>query len=613
MANNMKMFTVDKFLGLNESADSTTELKMGEAAKAENFYITDGYNIRRRPGVKCVARCIMPLIGFRVGKNDKTSWFIQTEANVGTMRCAISYKTGTLMGKGTYVNSVDSDYPVKMFDSGDITYILAKDASSNRIKTVAVRNGDFCDAEFYTPLVISGAYPAGGGEELERLNILSPYFRLQFSADGEAVEYHLPSSVGNVVSVTEDGETVDGAYDSDTNVFTFSEAPAKGVNNVEFRCYIAEDKDYEAAFLKFCSMKHCESYNGATDTRLFFYGDGTNVCYYTDTPTDSNGLYLPLGNEIRFDMSPTPITGMSRLYSQLMVYQQDSASTISYEPVTLPDGRVTAGFYVRPASRSVGNEMDGQVQTVNNFPRTLCGGSLYEWRNSASYYPDERYAKRVSEKISKTLASAVPMQVVTCDDNPNKTYYMFLNDDAGTVLVNRYDLDAWTIYTGEVFKGVLYAQVCGNTMMFATANAVFSFDEAADYDAPAEESGEETAIKAVWESGFMAFGAAYLKKYASRIWLSLFPENKADLEVTVRTDKRDDYITKTVGHSFFDFSAMDFSRFSFVTRRVPMVKRIQIKVKKFVYYKLIFRVNTPGARATVLGYDQQVRYSSPVK
>jgi hypothetical protein len=295
-----------------------------------------------------------------------------------------------------------------------------------------------------------------------------------------------------------------------------------------------------------------------------------------------------------------------------MVYQQDCASTVAYEPITLADGRITTGFYVRPASRAVGNEMDAQVQTVNNYPRTLCGGNLYEWRQSASAYQDERYAKRISEKIVKTLAGANPLQIVTCDDDPNKTYYMFLNDVEGTVLVNRYDLDTWTVYKGEIFRNICFAAVCGSSMLFANRDSIFFFDDAANYDDPMHPD-DDGVIEAVWESGFMSFGADYLKKYASRIWLSLLPENKSELEVTVRTDKRDDYITKTVGYSFFDFSSMDFNRFSFVTRNVPQVKRIQIKVKKFVYYKLIFRVGTAGARATVLGYDQQVRYSSPVK
>ena len=612
-----QLFTVDKFLGLNESADSSTELKMGEAAKVENFYITDSYNIQRRPGVKCKARYDGELLGIRAGNSRMGDWYLIATFYGDTIElCRISSKKKPNIIRQELCD-VDASYPVKFFDYGDTTYVVYKD-NEDQPKISGLHNGVLSDGNYYAPLWITAANPDGNGDELERLNLLCPDFRMQFSADGETVEYKIPSVAYGVRSITIDGQALSQenySFDNDTKTITFQTAPVKGVNNMEILCIIdTYNHDYHAAFLKFCAMKHYEAYNGITDTRIFFYGDDTNVCYYTDTPMDGgDSLYLPIGNEIRFGTSPAPITGMCRHGSQLMVYQQDCTSSVVYEPITLEDGRIIAGFYVRPVSKNIGNEMDGQIQVINNYPRTLCGDSLYEWRNSASHYRDERYAKRVSEKISKTLSGAKPMQIITCDDDANRTYYMFLNDENGTVLVNRYDLDVWTMYAGDVFKNIRYAEICENQLLFANQNTIFYFDESADFDDPAIDGGEKTAIPAVWESGFMSFGANYLKKYASRIWLSLLPESNAELDVTVRTDKRDDYITKVAAHSFLDFSKMDFNRFSFITRQVPSSKRIQIKVKKFVYYKLIFRVSAPGCRATVLGYDQQVRYSSPVK
>jgi hypothetical protein len=38
-----------------------------------------------------------------------------------------------------------------------------------------------------------------------------------------------------------------------------------------------------------------------------------------------------------------------------------------------------------------------------------------------------------------------------------------------------------------------------------------------------------------------------------------------------------------------------------------------MKIKKFVYYKLIFRVTEPGAVATVLSVDQRIRYAGYAK
>ena len=47
-----KMFTVDRFLGINEAADGYTELKMGQASRMVNWNVTDGYNITVRPGIR---------------------------------------------------------------------------------------------------------------------------------------------------------------------------------------------------------------------------------------------------------------------------------------------------------------------------------------------------------------------------------------------------------------------------------------------------------------------------------------------------------------------------------------------------------------------------------
>ena len=47
-----RMFSVDRFLGLNEAPDGDTELKMGQASRMENFFISDGYNLVSRDGVQ---------------------------------------------------------------------------------------------------------------------------------------------------------------------------------------------------------------------------------------------------------------------------------------------------------------------------------------------------------------------------------------------------------------------------------------------------------------------------------------------------------------------------------------------------------------------------------
>lgn len=42
--------TISVFLGLNESNDGDTELKLGEASRMENWRITDGMKLKRMEG-----------------------------------------------------------------------------------------------------------------------------------------------------------------------------------------------------------------------------------------------------------------------------------------------------------------------------------------------------------------------------------------------------------------------------------------------------------------------------------------------------------------------------------------------------------------------------------
>lgn len=615
-----KIFAVDKFLGINQSGDGSTELKTGEAAMVENFTITDGGNLKLRPGVSILKRFvdgqkILCLWQGTIGQH----FYLVSVYTYSKANCQICVQRMDTEEYDIGYVALDPTAPIKAFPLGDRLYIAGTPLSG---KTSGMLTAIFedetesmihFDQEGYVPLAITGCAPAGGGTMLEPLNILSTQMRVQFSSDGAATGYVLPDTVLSVTSVTVDGAvTNSGNYSAGTHTYTFTKAPAKGVGNVEFLCNI-ENTDLTAAVKKFCAMPFSEAFNGGTDTRVFFYGDGTNICYYTGAPTYGQGLYLPAGNEIAVDATASAVTAMCRDYSRLLAFKPDSAFSITYEPVTLADGSVIAGFTVRPVHRDLGCDVPGQVHLVNNYPRTVCRGGIYDWKIASYSYRDERYARCVSDRVRQVLSGADLSAAVACDDTTAKTYYFFLNDDSGTVLVHRYELDVWTIYSGEVFRNIRYADARGGSMLFASNDSIYLFDPENSYDISTVDGGDPLPISAVWESGHMSFGAAFRRKYSSTIWLSLLPEAASNMDITVSTDRREAYQVKNAGYNMFGFASMDFSDFTFFINPTPKIKRIRIKVKKFVYYKMIFRVSKPGARATILGYDQQVRFSSLAK
>lgn len=625
-----KIITVDKFFGLNEGADGSTELKPGEASKIENFYITDEFNMKTRPGIVKYEHSDVDMMyddAIPVYERDKL-WL-----------CCANYDQRAQDYTEFY--SVDNDqrrfempgFFYKLLSYSGKVMSIWKNGSNKLDLTIQNEDGTsitvpagwiacaYYDISYekvthklpYEPLVMTGSAPTGGGEKLENLNILTPRFRVGFAGDGSTKEYVLTNNADSVLSITIDTKTTEtvselGTWDADTHVFTFKTAPA-AQTEVVFRCQ-TNDADLKASMDRFLLMKRHEYFNGATDTRIFFYGDGTNVSYYTGVPAFGEGLYIPAGNELAVDFSDSAITGMIRHYSRLLVYKPDGVDSITYEPMTLADGSVIPGFYLQPVSRAYGNDAMGQLQLVNNSPRSFTGQSIYEWRVSSSSYRDERYAKDISQKVAKTIASADLSNVVAYDDDADQTYYVFLNDDKGTVLVNRYNLDCWSIYRSSFTKKVSAAFAFSGKMMFIANKQIYMFDDNSRYD----EAGDvKEAIEAVYESGFLSFGADYKRKYSSKLWFSLLPQVASQMDITVKTDKRGEYLEKTIVNSLLDFSQVDFSNFSFDMYSAPKIRRVQMKIKKFVYYKLILKVTKPGARATILSYDQQIRIASDVK
>ena len=635
-----KVFTVDHFYGLNESDIGQTELKMGEATVCENFIVTDGFNLRSRPGIRRWEE--------KTAKSVENVYEFFWNGYIRDTECLVAF--GLIPGLA-YIK-VFSKYGMfkkyinkrvlHVFQYGkQLCAICTNIEDSSKVWTMFLDYRENENGEWelgityglpYIPLVSAAAEPEGGGTNAENLNILIDRYRVSFLGKDGVKEYQLPMSATNILSIPVLGEkkaAADvGVFNLETKVFTFNEAPADQAE-VVFLCEF-ENQDLKAAREKFLNMRKC-TYYGTTESRIFFYGDGTNVCYYTSSPAlaasdgygvqtegvdDGTqyevGLYVPAANEIAVDFSDSPITAMVQDYTRLMVFKPDGVEAITYDSMTLSDGKVIAGFFRHSVSPEFGNDALGQVVLVNNYPRSFTHNSIYEWKVSSAYR-DERFARCVSQKITKTLSKADPKSVVVCDDENTKTYYAFLNDEEGTVIVNRYELDAWSVYKSKLTKNVTHAFTAFGFVMFARGGEIFCFDQNYTQDESLEIENQLVPYESRYESGYMAFGADYLRKYSSVIWVSVQPQALSQMDVTVKTDQKGEYITKSVGTNLFDFSNIDFSNFSFLTNTAPRMQRVKLKVKKFVYYKMIFKVTRPGARATVLGYDQQVRFSSQVK
>ena len=444
----------------------------------------------------------------------------------------------------------------------------------------------------YRPMVAVSVPPAGGGTALEQVNKLTGARRARFSPDGTSTVFKLPDmglkSIDYVKHVLIDMEVIN--YDTDlvNGTVTISPALPEGTNSIEVGWTVYGDTAEEIL-----AMRYAELYNGSQDTRVFIYGDGTNRAFYSGIDFDGapRADYFPDLNVAHVGDENTPITAMIRHYDRLLCFKLDSAWSIGYSQLTLADGTVTAGFYVSPVNRSVGNCAPGQAVLVENRPRTLDGRSVVEWKSTSSsgnINGDERNAERISQRVEETIRSFDLSSAKTFYDKYAHEYYVIGTN--GTALVHGIDADAWYVYTNFDARCLINYM---DELYYGTADGYLRHFST-DYFSDVGES-----IDAYWESGSMPFAADFQRKYSAMLWVGIRPDDNGYLEVTAKTDRKTDF-------AVYDVETADASQ-------VPEMNRIKLKAKKFTYYNLILANNTPDTTATVVSVDIRVRGTGYVR
>lgn len=586
--NSERVFQIQKFLGLNESQDGGTQLKYGEATVQENWQITDKYHLRIRPGYRVLHNFNATIRGL---------WTGYVAGREKTVCAADGGVWDVTNGTARRIGDI-TDADVSFFGFGGKLYML------NGSEYLFWDGEGFVDVvEGYAPLIFTAMTPSGSGTALENINRLTGKRRVRYSADGESTEYHLPEQgLASIDKVYIDGVET-GAYtkDTETGIVTFAEAPISGNDNVEIH-YTAQN----SLRAQVESMRHWETFNGYADTRVFLYGDGSAKALYcgiTETGVPS-AEYFPDLYEIIIGDENMPLTGMVKQYSRLISFKPNGTYSTEYSSVTLADGSTTAGFYTVPINREVGNDVMGQVQLVYNYPRSICKGNVYTWSMASNAVRDERNAKVISERVQGSLQEADTQRIFTFDNARTMEYFMFLADADGTVLVHRYDVDAWYKYTGlaarcacaygkDILLGMEDGRIC-----------VFSEDIKQDAGKP---------IAARFESGMMDFGSDYNRKHSSVIWVSLKPAGGARITISAQSDRRSNYAEKEITADVANFAHASFAHWSFETNQNPKMRRVKLKVKKFVYYKLVINTTNASSDTTVLGVDVRTRYTGYVK
>lgn len=597
---------IKDFLGLNENPDGDTNIKTGELSEMRNFRITRDKHLQVRPGTKTV-------VNLRAAWD---TWAATNEASTDTPQlCGVWHgKVGdsyhTLAAFGGVIFDVDltgersrtvgtcTQDTTSFFGFESKVYLLN---GHEYMCWDGSTENQFSDVEPYVPIVLTASTPLGAGTQLENVNRLTNKRKAQYSPDGKSMDFYLPESdVTAVVSV--EGTSVTYTLDKEKGKVTFESAPTTGVNSLTITYTKGDGAADEVK-----KMRFSELFNGATDTRVFLYGDGSNRTIYSGVNSATgkpDAGYFPDLYEASIGEANTPITAMIRHYSRLLVFKSASAWSMQYEIVSLATGGVSSAFYVTPVNRQLGHAAPGQVHLLENNPLTLFENSIYQWRatsSSGNITSDNRNASRISDRVAVTLAGFDLEQTKTFNRLSENEYWFLYGDVA---LVLNYASDAWYRYTNMPFSEMLEV----DTKLYG-----FTADGKCAHVSREYRNDDGVEIDAYAATGSMDFDKDWMLKYSPVIFVAIQPESGARVHVTVETNRRSDYPEKLIAAGFATFNHVDFAHWSFGTNRKPQVRRVKMKVKKATFYKLIFKSLSASATATVLETDVQLRYTGNVK
>lgn len=572
-----KPIEVNKFLGINESVGDT-EVKQGEAIYMRNFRVTSTNKLEKRKGYTTYLQdaSATAVNGIWYGKISSVEVLIYA-INGQIKKKVIS--TGVITTIGSMSNSKTKIFYFsgKLYFQNGAEYKYYDGTTFGNVSDIA-----------YIPTILTGCTPTlSTSTQLDQFNQLTGKKKARYVGDGTSI-YKIPelNADATLFVATVNGTTItEGSgitVNRTTGEVTFASGPASQAD-----VYIQWEKSSSVTPSLITANKSSVIFGPGNATTVFMWGNpnfkNRRVFSYPLDPT-----YFPVSNFTVIGSDEYAITDMQPQQSNLLVFKEDRAyySTASYN--------TTVGTYDYPVfdlNYAVGNVCFDGVQVLNDTPYSLYAGKIYAW--GLTYTESERSAKDISDRLELSLSNANFKDAITFDYQKENELWVNVG---GLVYVYNYSNDTFYIY--DNINATCFIEIEGVVYFGTSTGSIERFGE--------DLSDNETAINAIWKSGFSDMGAYERFKNSPYMWLSIQPSSKTSVAVKCPTNRKneDDPNLKefSVGYKLFDFETIDFSDFTFSTNRNPQPKRIKINAKKYAYIQFIFKNSEIDESLVLLSY-----------
>lgn len=491
--------------------------------------------------------------------------------------------------------------------------------------------GDFSDGETttrdihpvaedaYIPTTTSAAKPAGGGDVLQAVNLLTPKRKNTFIGDGTTNEFQLDAKdLTSIDEVKVDDEiktpTTDYTTDLAAGKVTFKTAPPApnpaGVPNVS----IIFAKEVETDRITKCTIAAIYS------NRVFFSGNpqfknADFACALNDPAYIPDTTYTEIGND------GAAIMGYLRLGDALAIIKEDNSQDAT---VFLRTAQLTSSEMVFPVKQGVSG-----VGAISPYCFAhLVDDPLFLTRNGVYALATQVVtaektlqvrsgfveARLVKEDLKNAVAVEWNGYYVLCCGN-----HVYIADSRQKSYANNttqsYEYE-W--YYWDNFPARVLLESRGNLYFGTTEGNICRLNT--DLKTPAGEpmmsayNDDGIAIRAYWstpkadDDSFMTYKT--MLKRGCGLYLKAY--TRSSVKISIVTDRDFGTLIRQVNAGIFDFNDIDFEHFTFNTLPQNIVP-FNTKVKRYKTIQIVVANDALNEGFGVYAIERKFVYGNVVK
>lgn len=562
-----------------------------------NMLADTGGMPEKRPGWRTLQRMDGPIHGIWFLQKDGETWFVahggdklytwqeyeEAVCQLEGLHNGDGNSAGVVMGGVLYI-ATGGDF--LYFDGGTAKHV-----------------------EGYVPTTVIAREPAGGGVSFESINLLTGRQKNEFIPDGTSKVYQLSADnlTDDPVEVMVRGVTktegTDFTVNRSTGQVTFTSAPAAPVAGKEGEVIIAFTVNIRGYRDRIGKCTILTTYGVGTSDRMVFAGnpDYPNLDWMSGV---NNPTYIPDLSYSVVGGEQTAIMGYRRIGQYLAIVKEDngqdstvfmrSAATTATGAVAFPLQQSIAGVGA-VAKGGFGNILDDQLFLSRNGVFAITSNVITAEKivQNRSFFVDRLLTKEpnleraVSESWNGMYLVAINDHAYLLDGRQNKSYKPKSQGDFV------YECYFWNNFPARCLCNVKEGPE--ETLLFGTEDGKVCRLNT-DINSMERYSDDGKAITAIWATKADDDGDATILKTMIKKGnaVTLKPYTRSSARISFRTDRDaadQEAMFKSVFGTMdiFDWSDIDFSRFSFNSNDGPQEIMWNTKVKKYKRLQIIVK------------------------